>query len=513
MKKQLLLAAAAIAAIGYGCSSEEVANSHIVKGSDHIVASMESGNTRTTLKLGETTQVLWERSDQISVFYNNNGEVTNSQYTLDSGEGSTTAFFSGWDSAGDKITALYPYNSSAIYDVTTNQFSLTIDGTAYTYDSANPDNLNGAIMAGIVDANNHIDFKNAGAIIDLTLKDVSAKYTSATLISRAYPGESSAASYIAGPATITLNSDNTPTLTINDGDGASTTATATFDAADEGSTRDVRLIFPLPVATYDQFVLTLNGKDESKLAVSTWNDVSAKRSKRLYSTRTVVFVNGIPQLVDDMNIGQDEESGLVTNIQTEYDNVTFDYMAKTEDGKNIIKMTIDGDDETYILEMEKGDNGFINHCKETYKSGKTDTWDFTYDSEGYLIKMVRSESSETTTITYENGDIVRTVMLSEDEEPAKSYEHIIDYTNDTVTTPIENKGCIMLYDQTFGVDLDEMRYAYYAGLLGKATKHLPLKLTWVSDNDIDNFIWTLDASNFPASLSINGRGDPFYFTW
>lgn len=31
----------------------------------------------------------------------------------------------------------------------------------------------------------------------------------------------------------------------------------------------------------------------------------------------------------------------------------------------------------------------------------------------------------------------------------------------------------MLFDPTLGIDMDEMEYAYYAGLLGKATKSLP----------------------------------------
>ena len=39
----------------------------------------------------------------------------------------------------------------------------------------------------------------------------------------------------------------------------------------------------------------------------------------------------------------------------------------------------------------------------------------------------------------------------------------INYTTGEITVPIENKGCLMLFDTTFDIDMDEMRYAYYAG--------------------------------------------------
>ena len=59
----------------------------------------------------------------------------------------------------------------------------------------------------------------------------------------------------------------------------------------------------------------------------------------------------------------------------------------------------------------------------------------------------------------------------------------------------------MLFDYTLGIDMDEMQYAYYAGLLGKATKNLPVKLV---DNDnenrIDNFTWTLNSNGYPISF-------------
>ena len=111
-------------------------------------------------------------------------------------------------------------------------------------------------------------------------------------------------------------------------------------------------------------------------------------------------------------------------------------------------------------------------------------WNFA--TEGHLVVMKRSESDgEITNITYKDGDVVKTstryvasgdlngdgIIDSNDEW---EYSAAIDYTTDNITAPIENKGCLMLFDEILDVDMDEMIYAYYGGMLGKATKHLPL---------------------------------------
>ena len=63
----------------------------------------------------------------------------------------------------------------------------------------------------------------------------------------------------------------------------------------------------------------------------------------------------------------------------------------------------------------------------------------------------------------------------------------------------------MLFGENFGLDSDDVLYAYYAGLLGKATKDLPVKLV---DNKHDtqytqNFSWTLNSAGYPISFKGN----------
>ena len=65
----------------------------------------------------------------------------------------------------------------------------------------------------------------------------------------------------------------------------------------------------------------------------------------------------------------------------------------------------------------------------------------------------------------------------------------------------------MLFDTTFDIDMDEMRYAYYAGLLGKATKHLPLSSSREGDEEF--FDWSFNTDGFPTSLSAGYETNEF----
>ena len=79
---------------------------------------------------------------------------------------------------------------------------------------------------------------------------------------------------------------------------------------------------------------------------------------------------------------------------------------------------------------------------------------------------------KTSTRYVASGDLNGDGIIDSNDE--WEYSAAIDYTTDNITAPIENKGCLMLFDEILDVDMDEMIYAYYGGMLGKATKHLPL---------------------------------------
>ena len=232
-----------------------------------------------------------------------------------------------------------------------------------------------------------------------------------------------------------------------------------------------------------------------------------------------VFTGGLPKSIAGMTI-QTNGKGQVIAIVLEsgkpiifkYKDATTRSTASTPD----VVMTIGKGKEysTYNLYLNK--DGFAKHCEEVVHNldGEyTVPWNFTYNSNGQLLTMQCSESgTEETTITYQNGNIVET-KIAYSKEAEFNHSHKIYYTSTDITTPIENKGSVMLFDENFGLDRDDVLYAYYAGLLGKATKDLPVKLF---DNKhhtqyTQNFSWTLNSAGYP--ISFKGNHKTYYFSW
>lgn len=73
-----------------------------------------------------------------------------------------------------------------------------------------------------------------------------------------------------------------------------------------------------------------------------------------------------------------------------------------------------------------------------------------------------------------------------------------------------NKGNIMLFNTTFGIDIGAMKYAYYAGLLGKATKNLPVQFIDKNGNKT-NFTWTVNSNGFPTTMTSGSH--QYKFGW
>lgn len=225
---------------------------------------------------------------------------------------------------------------------------------------------------------------------------------------------------------------------------------------------------------------------------------------------TKVFVNGMPKIVDGSVFTRDFK-GRLSSIYNREENVliAFAYTSSilgTKDVPNVVMTVTDADERTvYNLFLNK--DGFVKYCDEIdyEKKGntpKTTTWNFEYNSDGQLIKAVQSKDGVKTssTIAYNDGDAVETVTMS--EKDGKETDHYrIYYTSKKVTSPIENRGCIMSFDVALGLDLDHLHGAYYAGMLGKATKHLPI-YNMDKDNDKTTFDWTFNNNGFPTKIVV-----------
>lgn len=225
---------------------------------------------------------------------------------------------------------------------------------------------------------------------------------------------------------------------------------------------------------------------------------------------TKVFVNGMPKIVDGSVFTRDFK-GRLSSIYNKEENVliAFAYTSSilgTKDVPNVVMTVTDADERTvYNLFLNK--DGFVKYCDEIdyEKKGntpKTTTWNFEYNSDGQLIKAVESKDGVKTssTIAYNDGDAVETVTMS--EKDGKETDHYrIYYTSKKVTLPIENRGCIMSFDVALGLDLDHLQIAYFAGMLGKATKHLPI-YNMDKDNDKTTFDWTFNNNGFPTKIVV-----------
>lgn len=214
-----------------------------------------------------------------------------------------------------------------------------------------------------------------------------------------------------------------------------------------------------------------------------------------------VFTQGIPQTYGDYNITTNA-AGLVTEVSDDWDVMTFDYtpVSRATQYQLTITMKEKSESEAWCkVYCQLNNQGFISHALQVYDDGDEDTWDFTYNADGQLSKMVRSEGGdEVTVLTYTNGDVTKVTCTDEDGDYD---EYVISYTDSNVSAAIDNKGGIMLFDMTLGVDMDEMDVAYIAGLLGKSTKHLPVRNVETGyEDEYETYAWTLNSNGLPTQM-------------
>lgn len=169
-------------------------------------------------------------------------------------------------------------------------------------------------------------------------------------------------------------------------------------------------------------------------------------------------------------------------------------------------------DETTSINI--GKNGFASGL-----SRGTSEYIFAYNDENQLINLTRNyikegeKKSKTMKLTWKNSNIVQSTNWHSGENYTPTY---ISYSTPT-TDAIENVAGVMEYDNGMGFEVDDFNLLYYAGLLGKGTKHLPQ--AWSCDGTGKN-TWTLDSAGRAIKL-INEHKDSsssieteiFYWEW
>ena len=227
-----------------------------------------------------------------------------------------------------------------------------------------------------------------------------------------------------------------------------------------------------------------------------------------------VFTNGIPQKVGGMNLTVNRD-GLVTALTDGSVKVTFEYpcMSRANDADVVMNVSEDGDD--YVIYITLNDFGYSKYWKIVYDDDDVEKYWFEYNSDGQLkkIKVQNNELNGTIDHTYENGNIVSVKMLS-------AYEGGGTIRISYGSNPIKNVGGVMMFGM-FGYEGGDMQYAYYAGLLGKATVSLPIKneAYFEGELDIENYTWTINERGLPTKLTVEwidsdySDTEDMYFVW
>ena len=269
MKNNLFLTLVALAALFTACSKDGADQVNL--NNETISATLfHESVSRTALN---DLQVVWSADDAISVFTSYGNEYPNNRGALISGAGTTSADFSLVLEGTEKVAALYPYQEDAAFDGSVVSLAMPAE---YTYAD---NDISGAPMAAkILNNASNIAFKNAGAMLVVTLNNIPVGYNKVILTSAEEP--------IAGACEINFDANDTPVLTtISSG---AEQIVINFAAADEPTSKT--FYFPLPVANYPELTISISNGTETQLLKS--KALNAARNKRYQSVITLDTVTG-----------------------------------------------------------------------------------------------------------------------------------------------------------------------------------------------------------------------------
>ena len=231
-----------------------------------------------------------------------------------------------------------------------------------------------------------------------------------------------------------------------------------------------------------------------------------------------VFPLGLPKKISEIVLTLNEKGQLIQLAEPNGDErITFEYkdvaLGSTQAPQVILTETDEPDKHVYELYLNR--DGFVTHAKETHYrndhiAGKA-TWDFAYNADNQLKDVKCSTDKKHIVLEYQNGNVVKTTTTTVVKPTEVT---TITYATASIR-PIENKTGVMLFGATLDADFDNLEAAYYAGLLGKPSKNLPLQ-SEKSGNKAPSK-WTLDSNGNPTALdhSFSNSSERFRtsFTW
>ena len=268
------------------------------------------------------------------------------------------------------------------------------------------------------------------------------------------------------------------------------------------------LMVTLTVGTMMMASCSKDNSDEPEQKMVNGTDVNPRN----------VFPLGLPKKISEIVLTLNEKGQLVQFSEpNSNDRATFEYkdvaLGSTQAPQVILTETDEPDKHVYELYLNQ--DGFVTHAKETHYSndhiaGKA-TWDFAYNADNQLKDVKCSADKKHIVLEYQNGNVVKTTTTTVVKPTEVT---TITYATASIR-PIENKTGVMLFATTLDADFDNLEVAYYAGLLGKPSKNLPLQSE--KSGDKATFKWTLDGNGNPTVLNYSfsnlSERFRFPFTW
>jgi hypothetical protein len=223
----------------------------------------------------------------------------------------------------------------------------------------------------------------------------------------------------------------------------------------------------------------------------------------------------------DSFTGEYDANGFLAKVSVDDSQLTFKYLPLTRIGMQVGEVIITfSENKDVKVSLLIGTNGF---CKQMTLSGVVVS--FTYNADGLLVesksvaKGENSSMTETVTYQYENGDLVKTIIAHQRGGVTDESVFTYFYTDSEHPTSIDNKGAIMPYGIALNLMREYIAICYYAGLLGKSMKHLPISASYALPGDPEPvripIKYVFDQDGYPTEFKTDKEGFDFSlgFTW
>lgn len=228
----------------------------------------------------------------------------------------------------------------------------------------------------------------------------------------------------------------------------------------------------------------------------------AASPKRLVSITETEYSNN-----EVTTLSYDSE-GRLSSVEDGYSTISIDY-SNAANGKITMAYSSKYGNENATYDVTINELGLATAAVETDNYGDTNSWEFEY-SDGKLMKItvIDGRDKEYTDITWED-DLITAYVETE------SYDS--DISSATFSySGVANTGGIALFDDLYGLDLDNLEYLAMGGYFGAIPRELPTGASYKDEDGTQSntVVWELDAEGYPVSLSSpQDRNETTTFTW